>query len=651
MFSKSRPFERKLFFLLIAFEAVLFYTFYARELARYPPLDFDQTTYLTIAYDLQERIHANGLSEVWKELWNSGHPNSLLLPIEGTLVALVLGGVRWPQLGVLFIAFCALQGVAFATARTVWKDRVYGYTVLGLILAQGSMWFWAGGLFDFRMDFFAYCFYGIWTCAVLRSNIFLDRGWSIGAGFTAAFLVLNRFLTIIYVVGVSVGLGAICLCLWLLLREDPDLVRRLKCRLLNLGLSLSLLLFITTPILLNNWAAIYGKYVVAQFYYEKDIRAREFGITGLSGHLLYYPFSIFRDHLGPTFFWASAIGVAGALAARLLGRLRKSRAAQPSGGDETSFLRIIFLLGAVLGPIIVLTIDISKSPVIGGVVGVPAALLAGAIMAGIAARPTKPQSFPDRKMIVACSVVILVIGLFNQIGHAVRHLPEYAQRRDLERVAELDKWLVDYADENHWRRPTISFDVISSWLDAGTITTRGYESSRRLIEFQTTSLGSKIMGVERTEALAALAKSDFVVLTDLPKTGFYPFYEHISKYWGELKEWADLHLIVARTVRLDSFTATVYARPSVTVSGLSGEWITRSGLSIQTRRASLERFPEVRLSGTANYSWLPKVPNISATVDALDKEISVPTYPRSIRDFDRHHRVHSTAIRFDSISS
>lgn len=470
------------------------------------------------------------------------------------------------------------------------------------------------------------------VCAVLRSNIFLDRGWSIGAGLIAAFLVLNRFLTIIYVVGVSAGWGAICLCVWLLLRDDPNLVRRLKRRLLNLGLSLSLLLFITAPILLNNWAAIYGKYVVAQFYYEKDIRAREFGIIGLSGHLLYYPVSVLRDHLGPTFFWASAVGIAGALAARLLGRQRKSRAAQPSGGDETSFLRIIFLLGAVMGPIIVLTFDISKSPVVGGVLGVPAALLAGAIMAGVAARPTEPQSFPVRKVIVACSVVILAMGLFNQIGHAVRHLPEYAQRRDLEQIAGLDKWLVNYADENRWRRPTISFDVISSWLDAGTITTKGYESSRQLIEFQTTSLGSKIMGVDRTEALAALANSDFVVLTDLPKTGVYPFYEHISKYWSELKEWANLHLIVARTVRLDSFTATVYARPSAAVSGLSGEWITSSGLSIQTRRASLERFPEVRLSGMANYSWLPKIPNISATVDALDKEISVPASFRHTLD-------------------
>jgi hypothetical protein len=262
----------------------------------------------------------------------------------------------------------------------------------------------------------------------------------------------------------------------------------------------------TALILLIKWTAICEKYAIA-FYYEKDIRAREFGIFGLAGHLLYYPNSIFRDHLGPIFFWASAIGVAGALVVRLLGGLRTPGAAAIWQGDETPLLRIIFLLGAMIGPIIVLTIDISKSPVVGGIAGVPAALLTGTLMAGIAAHRESKSSLA-RSVIIACSAVILAMGLYNQFSHGVRHLPQYAQKRDLERVAELDKWLVDYAGENHWRRPTISFDVISSWLHAGTITTSGYESSRQLIEFQTTSLGSKIMGVDRAEALASLANSD-----------------------------------------------------------------------------------------------------------------------------------------------
>jgi hypothetical protein len=624
MFSKDRQFDRRMLWVLIAFQALLFYNFYAREIAWYPPINFDQTAYLTQAYHLQEETRLHGLGAFWHELWRNGHGNTLAFPIEGALMGIFLGGTRLPQLGVLFIAFCALQFFAFATAQAIWERRAYGYAVLGLILSQNSLWFWAGGLFDFRMDFFAYCLYGIWACAVLRSNLFLDRRWVIVSGLIAAFLVVNRFLTAIYVVGVPAGFAGVCLIVWFLRRGDVELARRLRQRLLNLGIFLGILVVIAAPILLINRAAIYSKYVVAQFYYEKDIRARESGIVGLAGHLLYYPSSILRDHLGPTFLWSSAIGIVGSLIPRLLARLRgHPRAAEPTCHDETFLLQIFFLLGATIGPIAVLTLDISKSPVIGGVVGVPVTLLVAALMAG-AANPRESKSFRVRNVTVTCSLVVFALGLFNQFGHAVSHLPQYAQRRDLERVAELNKWIADYARENGWRKPTISFDVISGSLQAGTITTSGFESSGELIEFQPTVLGGAIMGVDQAEALAALAHSDFVVLTDLPKTGVYPFYERISKYWNDLKAWADKNMIVARTVRLDSFTATVYTRPTATVSGLSGDWITSNGITLEVPNDVLQRFPKIRLSGAANYSWLPKVPSVSATVETGAETNAVP---------------------------
>ena len=231
----------------------------------------------------------------------------MALPIEGALAGLVLGGARLPQLCVLFIAFCALQVVAFTTAQAVWRHRIYGYLVLGLILSQSTLWFWAGGLFDFRMDFFAYCLYGVWACAVIRSKLFLDRRWAIGCGLIGTFLVLNRFLTLIYLVGVSAGLAGVFVIIWILHRGDTELSRRMRQRLFNLGLSLGILVILVGPILVVNRAAIYNKYVYAQFFYEKDTRARELGIVGLRGHLFYYPISILRDHLGKTFLLASAI--------------------------------------------------------------------------------------------------------------------------------------------------------------------------------------------------------------------------------------------------------------------------------------------------------------------------------------------------------
>jgi hypothetical protein len=62
-------------------------------------------------------------------------------------------------------------------------------------------------LFDFRMDFIAYCLFGVWVCAALRSGLFLDWRWAIATGLLAALLVANRFLTIIYLLGIIAGLA------------------------------------------------------------------------------------------------------------------------------------------------------------------------------------------------------------------------------------------------------------------------------------------------------------------------------------------------------------------------------------------------------------------------------------------------------------
>jgi hypothetical protein len=50
-----------LFLILVAVEAVLFCNFFSREIAGYPLQDFDQTSFLTEAYQLEERVSSNGI--------------------------------------------------------------------------------------------------------------------------------------------------------------------------------------------------------------------------------------------------------------------------------------------------------------------------------------------------------------------------------------------------------------------------------------------------------------------------------------------------------------------------------------------------------------------------------------------------------------
>jgi hypothetical protein len=73
MITKNDFFDRKILLMVIAFEALLYYSFYTREVAWYPPDNFDQAGYLMEAYQLQEQILTHGIGQVCKFFWSSAH--------------------------------------------------------------------------------------------------------------------------------------------------------------------------------------------------------------------------------------------------------------------------------------------------------------------------------------------------------------------------------------------------------------------------------------------------------------------------------------------------------------------------------------------------------------------------------------------------
>jgi hypothetical protein len=640
MISSQRNFDRGILFFLFAFEALLFSTVYHREVASYPPLFYDQAYYLEGAYGLQEDVLAHGLGKLWKAVWSAGHPTGVALPIEGALSGLIIGGARFPQLCVNLMLFFALQVVAFYSARALSGNRFSAYLLVGLILCQATAWLQAGGLFDFRIDFAAYCLYGIWTCSVLRSKLFLERGWAIGCGLIGAYLVLHRFLTIVYLLGVLAGFAIVCFAVGFFARSDMALRNRVQQRLKNLGLSCAALFVLAGPILLLNSGTIWNYYVVGHVLNdEKYIRAIDLGVHDLGGHLLFYPKSIINDHLGQAFLWALAIALAGGVAAHFLRGTTKIHSVAPAGpsarqsgnelessqktNGETFLLQITFLLGVIVCPILALTLDILKSSIVGGIVGVPIALLV-VILASVLLPKRESASLP--KLFAGSAVLIFALGVSNQLNLSSRHWPEFEDRGHLSQMAEFNQWLVNYANEYRWKSPGISLDVISGVLNAATITTLGFEKTGQFIEFRGL-LGSSIFGPSREEALKLLAKSDFVILTSTRPPGNFPFTRTIATYWTDLNAWADKHLVVAKTQRFNTsypYTATVYVRPSAQLRDVSGDWITSQGVLIEVKRSDLERFPLIRLKGAADFSALQKVPSVTASLEPPDESPQIP---------------------------
>jgi hypothetical protein len=581
----DKHFDRILFLLLIVWEALLCYHFYRREIAWYPPGNFDQSKYLAMAYQIGNEAHQKGPLAIIIKALGSHFYTGVALPIEGALSGFVIGGARLPQLLVLFLEYCALQIFGFATARSLWGSRVYGYMMLGLILCQITPWYWSGGMFDFRLDFAAYCLYGLWVCAAMKSNLFLDRRWAVVTGLAGAFLVLHRFVTIVYLFGVSAAFAGICIALQIFWRTNGDITKRMRGRLLNLAISFGVVAVVTGPFFIRNWTAFYQYYATSHGESEVRVRyAQMQGVNSLVDHLLYYPKSILGDHLGFAFLLGSAMAIGASFVARFLFR---SNVAVPKGaapGDERFLLQIIFLLGTILGPLVVLTADVLKNPCVGSIVAVPVALLVVCLAAKVSppppGEPAAASSF--RRFALGTSLAIFTLGLVTQYAYLGRHLPEYYQREDLARMVELDNWLVAYARSRGWQNPGISFDVNSPWLWASGITDTGFERSGEFVEFHPV-LGDDVTAVERSEALAQLADSDFAVFTDSPKLGFtrtglsvdassdalrqfpkillrFPFAEKLAEYSDDLKAWAAKNMTLVKTVQFENFTATVYAR-------------------------------------------------------------------------------------------
>src|SRR5262249_30903394 len=137
------------------------------------------------------------------------------------LLFLVLGPTRLSALTVNFCYFALLQGVLAGTVSWLSRRWSLALAALGLLLACGTLYYPSGGLFDFRLDFAAFCLYGVVVGLALRSGLFLSRRWSLAVGAATGVLLLTRHLTAPYAGVVFVGFFLFLCARWYLRRHDP----------------------------------------------------------------------------------------------------------------------------------------------------------------------------------------------------------------------------------------------------------------------------------------------------------------------------------------------------------------------------------------------------------------------------------------------
>lgn len=534
---------------LLGAEFLLFSLHVAREIAPQPPRYHDQAVYLREAYRIQVQASAEGLGPALGAAAARAAPNGLLFPIEGAALCLVAGPSRASALTVNFLLFALLQLALAGALLSTFRRFSFAVFGLGLLLLARSPFFWAGGLFDFRIDLAAFCLYGVFLAAALRSAFFTSRGWVIAAGMAAGLCVLNRHLTIAY----FGGLAALAALGFALLARTPEgggrwPAVRVRSALLAAGAAL----LVSGPALWANRLTIWRYYVVGHFGGDGAIRARAAGIR--SG-LLFYPRSILSTHPGP------AAVLALVLAAALLLFIVRGARAPASAGDRFFFREGLVLFGAAFAvPFTLLANDPDKSPVAGSILVPPLLFLALWWLASWSGFfPGQIVRKGAERFWKIAGPSFLVVGFCVFASRLTWATPAADPGRT--EVVRLHAAALDFAQRQGWKNGLVSSDRIDDCFDADTLSVFSFERDGILREFGF-GFPRGIHAVDASTAVELARHSRFVLLTESEtRTDGLPFDESMRPLAGTLASVCRGEFEPLGTFRLPGRTATLWVRP------------------------------------------------------------------------------------------
>jgi hypothetical protein len=603
--------------LALVLQYFLFRTYALREVVWAYPAAHDQTYYLTISYDTYEHILNEGILGGLNYSIHLRPPTGMFYHLQAALLYLFLGPSRLTALTLNFLYFVLLQVVLIATARRLsgrWSTALLAW---GLLLSSHSAFSWAGGLMDFRIDFSAACLFGTLICLALRSGLFASRRWSIVVGLAGAYLVLFRFLTLVYLSGVLL-IFAVCLALHLWWERDT-LRRHLdRRRLGNLCIAVAIALVIAFPGFYFHRSALMG------YYIDGHITGKESAIRLLTdGHeLLYYPRSLAQEHTGSAFLKLALLSV---LAAGLLGtRTSDGEARHPRwriaftvalaacsifvindprwggtwfwlGGSAAAAVALgaaawrhraesgnpllpgaasSLFLALLLGvPIAALTLDLHRSQVVGNVLVSPLLWLAvlPAVVWG-----SRTAAVRDSVGWTTLGVVAILTGAFTHLGYYSGHWQMTARRADNERLLDLHDAVARTVTANGIAHPIFSLTSNPDHLPHRISQVLMYERHGVARTFFP-KLGG-FYDCSEKEAHEAMNGSDFIILAH-PENSVTPFEQAMTALLPKLRTYCDEHFVLLGTYRIFGDDVRLYTRGIGMKGGESG-WITADGLTM-----------------------------------------------------------------------
>jgi hypothetical protein len=616
--------------LLLVIQFGLFYQFAQREVVWAYPTNYDQNVDLMGSYVTYENVLTDGFLPGLLDGLLIPSPRGTLLYPQASILFLLLGPSRMSALTLNFAYFALFQCVFVWSLRwlaTRWSIALLG---LGLLLTVTTPFFWVGGLMDFRIDFIAFCLFGVLICLVIRSRMFASWRWSLVVGAVATLLILSRLLTIVYIGGIF-GLFFLFLCarLWLQ-RRDLIVYRSLKQQLYSLLMAGCVIFIICMPYLWYNRKNVVDYYIVGHIVSsEKEFRAQAMGVFNLTDSILFYPRSVIFDHAGMTFMILTAL----VIIVSCLFFWKYMKYTQQDLGKSRLDVKstYFFVITSIIVPYTVLTIDVAKSPVVGDII-VPSLLWFVLITVITLSKIYDNRSDYPVKLYAlnALTILVLCFGLYTQFEELSKRGRLNGNRADVEKVLQLHNSLFRYIRELNQEKTVISTDKTTDYFNNSVLKSVIYERHGVLLNTQS-ALGSQpFTPVTLTEAVDLLETSDFALMTisDGMQSSF-PFDRSIQTIQPELMAYCDQHFLPLEYFRFFNRDMILYTRLEPRVEGLLGGWITSDGLTLHHLGRVFQERPTIELRGTTNFRWLSKIPDVQAQV--VQPTRSPKTIPATIK--------------------
>ena len=628
----------------------LFYQHAQREVLWAFPGYWDQVRYLQESHGFYQDILARGLPSGLIHAFTTPTPTGNLLPTEAAVLYVFLGGSRLTALLVLFAHWIALQVVAVATIR--WLSGRWSLAAIGLalLLMAATQFRPEGSLFDFRIDFAAYCTFAVLVCLMIRSNVFADPHTTLLAAVVAAYLILLRFITLVYLGAISGVFLIVAGAFWLLRWRRSPVSSLAKTRMRNVLLALAIVGVICGPVFWHDRHAIHQYYFLGTAR-EKNIRAAEVGIRNQLDSLLFYPRAVWSDHAGRYFRRTAIVLAVLSLLAMGLRRLRGD-AANPSPLLDRLNMPLAYLLlsACLLGPYLVLTSDINKVTYVGNIFIPPlwAMVMLTVVCAAESVRaPSRNQWL--RHVLTGLAVIVVFVAVSYQV-YSYDQPGRFTQsREDVNRVLELHDLIGQKSQERGLRSPTIALDLVSDTFYPGLVNVTQWER-HQITLFARPAFPQAVSAVTADEVLPGLHQADFALLTlsGEPQTTPYPFDKSMDALRPRMLAMCDREMLPLRETTIFGRRVRLYMRPLVRVQPTYSDWLGQDGTILYGDAAELRQFPNITLQGNTfgNVHFPDDGQTVAATLE-MEGRPPLPV-PATYADSNGRYTIHLSVPPLDT---